>query len=95
MNGSFVAWFRDVYLVLFAVVVVVRKYFTSRYRKEGMAVSRKSVTDFLLLALNGIGMTIPLVHLFSSRLDFADYAMPSWTVVSGALLFAVLLLFLW
>jgi protein-S-isoprenylcysteine O-methyltransferase Ste14 len=49
----------------------------------------------ILLALSGIGMLVPLVYVFSSWLDFADYDLPDWTGWLGTVLFAVAIWLLW
>jgi protein-S-isoprenylcysteine O-methyltransferase Ste14 len=40
-------------------------------------------------------MLTPLLYIFSSQLDFADYTLPSWTGWLGAVLFACAGLLLW
>ncbi len=79
--------FKIVYFVGFIIITVVRIIFTVRLRNEKLAVDNKSVLDITLLALNGIGMIIPLVYVFSTPLDFADYPRPEWVGWLGAVLF--------
>ena len=79
--------FKIVYLVGFIIITVVRKIFTVRLRNEKLAVDNKSALDIILLALNGIGMIIPLVYVFSTLLDFADYSRPEWVGYLGAVFF--------
>ncbi len=79
--------FKIVYLVGFLIITVIRKIFTARLRNEKLAVDDKTVLDITFLALNGIGMIIPLVYVFSALLDFADYQRPDWIGYLGAALF--------
>lgn len=58
-------------------------------------VEKKSAGDILLLIFDGIGMILPLIYVFSTWLDFADYAMPEWVGWIGVVLFmgAILMLY--
>ena len=80
--------FKIVYFIEFLVAVVIRKIFTAKHRKMDFAVDRKSPGDVVLLTLDGIGMTIPIIYVFSTWLDFADYNAPDWVGWIGAGLFA-------
>ncbi len=77
--------FKIVYFVLFMVISAVRKYFTSKQAKKGMAKEKRTGLDIFFLVINGIGMVIPLVYVFTSRLDFADYDLPDWVGWLGVL----------
>lgn len=81
--------FKIVYFIEFLVAVIVRKTFTAKHRKMDFAVDKKSTSDIVLLALDGIGMTVPLFYIFSTWLDFADYNMANWVGWIGSGLFAV------
>lgn len=80
--------FKIVYLIEFIVIVIIRKIYTSKNRNYKFTLNKKSILDNILLALNGIGMVVPLFFIFSTILDFANYALPQWTGWSGAVLFA-------
>jgi protein-S-isoprenylcysteine O-methyltransferase Ste14 len=80
--------FKIIYFIEFVVVVIVRKIFTARHKKMDFAVDKKSKGDILLLALDGIGMTIPLFYVFSTWFDFADYHLPDLVAWIGTGLFA-------
>ncbi|MGD9328924.1 MAG: protein-S-isoprenylcysteine O-methyltransferase [Cyclobacteriaceae bacterium] len=88
--------FKIVYFVLFMVISTVRKYFTSKQAKKGMAKEKRTGLDIFFLVINGIGMVIPLVYVFTSKLDFANYYMPDWVGWIGVLIIldAAWLLFL-
>jgi protein-S-isoprenylcysteine O-methyltransferase Ste14 len=60
-----------------------------------VAVDNKTVPDMILLAVAGVAMLLPLVYLFSSWLDFADYTLPDWAGWLGAVIFAVGIWALW
>jgi len=85
-----------VYFILFMIITIIRKYFTGRQRKLNIAKDKKTGLDIFFLVINGVGMVIPLVYVFTSKLDFANYYLPEWVGWLGALLFldAVWILFL-
>ena len=78
--------FKIVYFVLFMIISILRKYFTGRQRKLNIAKDQKTGLDIFYLVINGIGMIIPLVYVFTSKLDFANYYLPEWVGWLGALL---------
>lgn len=59
-------------------------------------VEKKSIGDIILLIFDGIGMIIPLIYVFSSWLDFADFILPSWVGWLGVVIFmdAIIILYL-
>ena len=87
--------FKIVYFIEFIIIVIVRKIFTIKYEKLGMGIDKKTVLDIIILALNGIGMIVPLFYIFSSWLDFADYYLPEWIGWTGSVLFAAAIWLLW
>ena len=80
--------FKIAYFIEFLVAVVVRKFYTAKYKKMDFAVDKKSTGDIVLLVFDGIGMTIPLFYIFSTWLNFADYSLPDWIGWIGVVLFA-------
>jgi protein-S-isoprenylcysteine O-methyltransferase Ste14 len=84
-----------IYLIEFFAMTVVRSIHTSPYRTLAIAKDRKSSLDVALLGLTGIGMILPLLYIFSSLLDFADYPLPGWLGWVGAVIFAVGIWMLW
>ena len=75
--------------------MVVRKVFTTKNRKMDFVIHKKTPGDFVLLFFDGIGMIIPLVYVFSSLLDFANYNLPDlvgW-IGTGLFVFAIWLLY--
>ena len=88
--------YKIIYLVLFLIVFIVRKRFTADNKKQEFIVQKKSAGDIVLLTFDGIGMVIPLVYVFSSVLDFANYHMPGWWSLIGVILFidAIIILYI-
>ena len=87
--------FKIVYFIEYVLISIVRTTHTTKYRRLGVAIDRKSLLDMVLLALAGIGMLVPLVYVFSSVLDFANYTLPDWVGWLGAILFAAAIWLLW
>ena len=87
--------FKIVYFVEFLLIAAVRKAHTTQYRTLETVLDRKTLLDMVLLGLVGIGMLIPLVYIFSSALDFADYSLPNWVGWVGAVLFGLAIWLLW
>ena len=79
--------FKIVYFVLFMTISIVRKFYTSKQRKKAMLIEKKSGGDIFFLVLNAIGMIIPLIYVFTSCLDFANYYMPDWVGWLGLVVF--------
>lgn len=87
--------FKIVYFIEFVLISIVRSAHTTKYRTLRIALDRKTLLDVFLLGLAGIGMLIPLVYVFSSVLDFADYALPDWVGWTGVVLFGLAIWLLW
>jgi protein-S-isoprenylcysteine O-methyltransferase Ste14 len=87
--------FKIVYFAQFLLITVVRKSHTAKVRTLKTVLERKTLPDMVLLGLAGIGMLIPLVYVFSSFLDFADYALPNWVGYMGIVLFGLAIWLLW
>jgi len=88
--------FKVIYAILYLLATIIRKIFTSKNRKMDFVTHRKSTGDFILLFFDGIGMIIPLIYVFSSWLDFADYYLPAWIgwAGTGLFVFAIWVLYL-
>ncbi len=88
--------FKIVYLVLFIAVFVVRKISTAQYSQHDFVKQPKPTGDIIFLTFDGIGMIIPLIYVFSSWLDFANYNLPSWAgwIGVGIFIFAIYVLYL-
>jgi protein-S-isoprenylcysteine O-methyltransferase Ste14 len=77
------------------LISVVRSAATAKYRKLSTVVDHTTLADQILLGLNGVAMLVPLVYVFSSWMDFADYSLPDWLRWIGVLLFAGAAVLLW
>ena len=80
--------FQYLYFTGFIIGSVVRKTGMARGRGDKTAHARPSVLDMALVAAGGVGLSGPLFYLFTTWLDFADYAMPAWAAWVGAPVFA-------
>lgn len=87
--------FKLVYFVELVLISVVRSAATTKYRKLSNVVDHTTLADQILLGMNGVAMLVPLVYVFSSWLDFADYSLPDWLRWIGVLLFAGAAVLLW
>lgn len=87
--------FKILYFVEFILISIVRTTHTAKYRTLRIAIDKKSSLDMVLLALAGIGMLVPLIYVFSSLLDFANYSLPHWIGWLGVVLFALAIWLLW
>ncbi|MBN2520670.1 MAG: isoprenylcysteine carboxylmethyltransferase family protein [Bacteroidales bacterium] len=84
-----------IYFVLFLLFFIVREYYTARYKK-GEYIKRKiKILDITLLTLNGIGMIIPLVYVFSGIFDFANYTRPPCLNYLGIFFLVLAIICLW
>lgn len=81
--------FKIIYFIELVLITFVRSLGTAKYKGEKTEVDRSSTLDTTLLALNGLGMLVPIVYVFSTWLDFADYSLPAWLSWIGVVLFAL------
>jgi len=88
--------FKIVYFIEFLAITITRKYFTGKQRNRKLVKDKKTGLEIFYLVINGIGMIIPLVYVFTSKLDFANYYLPEWVGWLGAVIFldAIWLLYL-
>ncbi|MDH5602816.1 MAG: protein-S-isoprenylcysteine O-methyltransferase [Cyclobacteriaceae bacterium] len=61
------------YLTIFILITLIRKYFMARHKVERQLVKDTSLPDKFLLGLMGIGMLVPFVILFTDWLSFSEY----------------------
>ena len=87
--------FKIVYFVELVLITTVRSMGTAKFRRATVQEDRSSALDTGLLALNGVGMLVPILYVFSSWFDFADYSLPAWLSWIGAALFAAAAVLLW
>jgi protein-S-isoprenylcysteine O-methyltransferase Ste14 len=94
-SSMFNSVFKIVYFVGFLIITAVRKSHTAQVRTLKTVLDRKTLPDMVLLALAAIGMLVPLVYVFSSILDFANYGLPNWIGWVGVGLFGLSICLLW
>ena len=87
--------FKIIYFIELVVATTIRKIYTSGKKEADLKIQKRNTIELVLLVLNGIGMIIPIVYVFSSVLDFADYDLPDWLAWAGAVLFALAICLLW
>jgi len=87
--------FKIIYLIQVVIITIVRSYYTLGTKKDSTKVVLKTKSDTIFLLFEALGMIIPLIYVFSSLLDFADYYIPSWIGWIGAILFGIAILLLW
>ena len=87
--------FKIIYFSELVVATAIRKIYTSGKKDAELKIQKRSTIELVLMVLNGIGMLIPIVYVFSTVLDFADYALPDWLAWAGTVLFALAICLLW
>ncbi len=87
--------FKIIYFIEFLVATTIRKIYTSGKKESNFKIQKKSSIELIFLVLNGIGMIVPIIYVFSNVLDFADYSLPNWLAWAGIVLFALAICLLW
>ena len=87
--------FKIIYFIELLLATSIRKIYTSGKTNSDLKIQKRSKVEMFLLVLNGIGMIVPIVYVFSTVLDFADYDLPDWLAWAGVALFAFAIYLLW
>jgi len=88
--------FQYSYLTGLIVGSFIRVWYGRKYRQDRKAILRKEGFAYALLAsLWGVAILIPIVHMFTRWLSFADYDLPAWAGWIGIANFAIALWLLW
>lgn len=87
--------FKIIYFIQLMIAIIIRKSYERKYIRLDVEVQKKSTIELALLGLNGIGMIIPVVYVFSSWMDFANYNLTVWLGWVGVVLFSFAILLLW
>ncbi|RLC98362.1 MAG: isoprenylcysteine carboxylmethyltransferase family protein [Chloroflexi bacterium] len=82
------AIFKLVYFIELVVITMTRRAALRRTRRLSPAVKHDSLLDRFLLYLSSLANLLPLVYVFTSWLDFANYDLPAWIGWLGSLIFA-------
>ena len=84
------------YLIGLSVGSFIRAWYLRRYKQDRKAIFREEGFAYALLAsLWGVAILLPLLHMFTQWLSFADYDLPAWAGWIGVATFAVALWLLW
>lgn len=88
--------FQVYYLICLIVGSFIRVWYGRKYRQDRKAIFREEGFAYGLLAsLWGVAILIPIVHMFTRWLSFADYDLPAWAGWIGIAIFAIALWLLW
>lgn len=87
--------FKILYFIELLIAIFIRKSFERKYIELDIEIQKKSTIDLILLVLIGIGMIVPIVYVFSSWFDFANYTLPNWIGFIGVFLFAIAIWLIW
>jgi protein-S-isoprenylcysteine O-methyltransferase Ste14 len=87
--------FNVIYLALLIVISIVRKIYTRKFGNEKIKLGRGNITEILLLSFIGLSMVVPLVFIFTSWLNFANYNLPQLVRWVGTIFFISACWFLW
>ncbi len=83
------------YLIGLFIAAVIRKYYLKGMTQKEKTEALKG-PDGPLLVLVAIPMfVLPLLYIFTQKIDFANYQLPTWIGWLGAPTFVIALWFLW
>lgn len=80
--------FEVVFIVGLVVGSVARKIYTAKSRGVKAEKKHSNIPDIILVFVAGVGMVVPLLYLFTTWLDFANYNLPVWCGCIGTVVFA-------
>jgi len=87
--------FNVIYLALLIVISIIRKIYTRKFGGEKIKLGRGNVAEIILLSFIGLAMVTPLVFVFTSWLNFANYYLPQLVRWIGTIFFISACWFLW
>ena len=87
--------FNLIYLALLIVISIIRKIYTRKFGGEKIKPGRGNVAEIIILSFIGLGMLAPLVFIFTSWLNFANYYLPQLVRWIGTIFFISACWFLW
>ncbi len=74
----------------------IRAWYLRRYKQDRKAIFREEgFIVGLLASLWGVTILLPLLHMFTRWLSFADFNLPAWAGWIGIAIFAIALWLLW
>jgi len=87
--------FNVIYLALLIVICIIRKIYTIKFDGKKIKLGRGNVAEIILLSFIGLGMVAPLVFIFTSWLNFANYYLPQLIRWIGTIFFISACWLLW
>jgi protein-S-isoprenylcysteine O-methyltransferase Ste14 len=88
--------FNSTYLIGILLASIIRIIYTRTFRKNKNTKNYSTNIDKILITLPGLGMfLLPLIHIFSSWLSFADFRLSDNFALIGVFLFISSLILLW
>lgn len=84
------------YLIGLIVYSALRVCYEMKYLRERKSIFRtEGIIMGLLVYLALLAMFMPLLYIFTSYLNFANYILPTWTGWAGTAIFTLGILLLW
>jgi protein-S-isoprenylcysteine O-methyltransferase Ste14 len=87
--------FETVYLAGLIAGGVIRSVYTRPYRKSPVLKKNSGRAGWVLLSAASLGFILPLIHILTRRLEFADWSLPLWSGWTGTALYAAAIWLLW
>ena len=92
----FIHTFKIIYLVGLVLGLVIRGYYTRKFRQDRLEIFRKEGPIIGALAsLWGVAIFIPVLSIFTTWMNISSYQLPSWAGWLGAVVFSAALWLLW
>ncbi len=87
--------FNVIYLALLIVISIIRKIYTIKFGDKKIKLGRGNFAEITILSFIGLAMVAPLVFIFTSWLNFANYYLPQLVRWIGTIFFISACWFLW
>ncbi len=88
--------FQVFYLIGLLVGSFIRVWYGKKYKQDKKAIFREEGFSVGLLAsLWGVAILLPLMHMFTQWISFADHDIPAWVGWIGVATFGIALWLLW
>ena len=89
-------FFKYLFITGLGVTSVVRSYYGKGQKSAAFKDARKeNRAVYFFMGLWGIAELLPFFYFFSSWLGFADYSLPAWIGLLGAVLFVTAVWLIW
>jgi protein-S-isoprenylcysteine O-methyltransferase Ste14 len=85
-----------IFMIGFVLMYGIRAIYAKDKKKNIIAMSRVDSVEKMLLVLVTLGMWVaPLLYVFTSTLDFAEYELPLWVSVAGVAVYTIGVILFW